>query len=209
MMTIQGIHKCTALWTLVLAAFVAGPIHAQELPLGSAMPQADANLSNVQGGNATLGALSGDQGTVVVFWSNQCPWVERYESRLRTLADEFGGRGFSFVLVNSNDVSAYPQEGAEESAERFRSAGFPGSVTYLSDRDATLARAFGAERTPHIYVFNGDRTLVYVGTVDDSPGDPGNVGEQYLRDALDAVSGGSNVAVPQTKAFGCTIKSAG
>ena len=209
MMTIQGIHRCAVLWTFVLAALVAGPVHAQELPLGSAMPQADASLSNVQGGSATLGSLAGNQGTVVVFWSNQCPWVERYESRLRALADEFGGRGFRFVLVNSNDVAAYPREGVEESAARFRGAGFPGSVTYLSDPEARLARAFGAERTPHIYVFNGDRTLLYVGTIDDSPGDPGNVSEQYLRDALNAVSGGSNVAVPQTKAFGCTIKSAG
>ncbi len=209
MMTIDGTYQRAFSWTFVLALLVAWPSQAQELPLGSAMPMANTAFSNVQGGDASLSSLAGESGTVVAFWSNQCPWVERYESRFNDIVEEFAGRGFGFVLVNSNDVSAYPRESADESAQHFRDAGYPNSVAYLSDPNSQLAEAFGAERTPHMYVFDGDGALVYVGTIDDSPGDPGSVEEQYLRAALNAVGNGSNVAVPRTKAFGCTIRFAG
>lgn len=199
----------TVLWTLLACGLLVLPVAGQaseEIPLGSDMPLADTPLSNVEGGQTTLSGLAGQQGTVIVFWSNQCPWVERAEDRLMGLAEAFSGRGLSFVLVNSNDADSYPQESMAESAARADASSYPTGVTYLSDASSELALAFGAERTPHVYVFDENRTLIYVGTIDDSPGDPANVQEQYLRRALDAVAGGTDVAVPQTKAFGCTIK---
>lgn len=199
----------TLKWTLTAGLLVVGTAHAQspeEIPLGSEMPAAAVQLSRAGGGQATLGSLQGSAATVVLFWSNQCPWVEKYQGRVAELASAYGDRGVRFVLINSNDPAAYPQEAASASAESFGAAGFPSSVTYLNDPSAAVAGAFGAERTPHVFVFDGDASLVYVGTIDDSPGDPSNVGEQYLEDALAAVVGGSGVPVPKTKAFGCTIK---
>lgn len=196
----------TVLWTLLACMLLVAPAAGQagaEIPLGSALP--DASLGRVGGGQATLSSLAGQQGTAVVFWSNQCPWVDRVEDRLIDLVDTYSGQGIAFVLINSNDAEAYPQESAEESA----AAGYPSGVAYLSDPTSEVARTFGAERTPHVYLFDASDALVYVGTIDDSPGDPANVQQEYLHDALDAVAGGSNVAVPQTKAFGCTIKFAG
>lgn len=212
MMNATGFYKRIFFWTIVTAGLLVTPLQAQtpdEIPLGSALPMADAALADVQGGQARLSDLTGDQGTVVVFWSNQCPWVEKYEGRFKTIVNDFAGRGFAFTIVNSNDASAYPKESAEASARRFESAGYPAALTYLADPESQLARAFGAERTPHVYVFDENETLVYVGTIDDSPGDPGNVKAEYLRDALTAIAGGGNVAVPKTKAFGCTIKFGG
>lgn len=196
-------------WTLAAAVLVAVPTQAQspeELPLGSAMPSASVELSRVDGGEATLGSLRGDAATVVMFWSNQCPWVEKYEGRVTGLVSDYANRGVRFVLINSNDANAYPQEAASASAERAESAGYPAGLTYLSDPASDIAGAFGAQRTPHVYVFDGDGSLVYVGTIDDSPGDPDNVKQSYLQDTLEAVVSGSNVPVPKTKAFGCTIK---
>src|SRR5690606_39835829 len=89
----------TLFWTPLLVALIVLLARAQELPLGSALPMANASFANVAGGQASLGSLAGEQGTVVVFWSNQCPWVERYQGRLSALAQEFGSRGFRFVLV--------------------------------------------------------------------------------------------------------------
>lgn len=205
-------RKRTLLWTLILAGLWVLPAQAQtpdEIPLGSAIPMADVALADVQGGQATLNSLTGEQGTVVVFWSNQCPWVEKYEERFTALVNDFSGRGFAFTIINSNDPAAYPKETADASARRFDSAGYPGSLTYLADAQSQLAQAFGAERTPHVFVFDANESLVYVGTIDDSPGDPDSVEAQYLRDALNAVANGSSVPVPKTKAFGCTIKFAG
>ena len=209
MMSRATLGKRILLWTFVTAGLLVMPLQAQspaEIPLGSAIPMADVALADVQGGQAALGDLTGEQGTVVVFWSNQCPWVEKYEDRFKAIVNDFAGRGFAFTIVNANDPSAYPKESAEASARRSESAGYPASLTYLSDPESRLARAFGAERTPHVYVFDQNESLVYVGTIDDSPGDPGSVEAQYLRDALNAIAGGGNVGVPKTKAFGCTIK---
>lgn len=173
---------------------------AQGIALGGQMPVIDYVAVNANGGEASLGGLKGSAGTAVVFWSNQCPWVDKYQDRVRALVGDFGGRGVSFVFVNSNDAAAYPQESAAASANRVSGA------AYLMDADSQIARAFGAERTPQVYLFDASGALVYVGSVDDSPGDPANVQKSYLRDALTALAGGSPVAVPETKAFGCMIK---
>ena len=192
----------TLFWTACLALLVL-PVQAQELALGSKIPGADVSRVNVNGGSVSISALSGSSGTVVVFWSNQCPWVDKYHGRFAQIVADFSERGMGFVLVNSNDAAAFPQESVEESA---RVASKLSGVTYLSDPDGQLAKAFGAERTPHVYVFNASGELAYVGTIDDSPGDPGNVTSSYLRDALDALASGRTATVPKTKAFGCTIK---
>lgn len=196
-------------WTLAAALLVAFPAQAQspdEIPLGSALPSATVQLSRVNGGQATLSSLQGDAATVVIFWSNQCPWVEKYEDRVVNLASTYGDRGVRFVLLNSNDANAYPQEAPSVSADRAGGANYPAALAYLSDPTSAVAKAFGAQRTPHVYVFDGDASLVYVGTIDDSPGDPGNVKENYLDATLQAILSGSSVPVPKTKAFGCTIK---
>lgn len=199
----MGIHKF-AILTILLGALLAPGALAQEAPLGSELPLVDRSMTRVDGTSTTLGASRGQAATVLIFWSNQCPWVDRYEERLQQVMSEYSGRGVGFVLINSNDPNAYPQESMAESRQRAESRGYAG--TYLIDQGSELATALGATRTPHVYVFNGDNRLVYVGTVDDSPGDPGNVSRSYLTSALDAVLGGQNVQVPQTKAFGCTIR---
>lgn len=199
----------TLKWTVAAAVLIVAPARAQspeEIPLGSEMPAVATQLSRVGGGPAALGSLQGDAATVVLFWSNQCPWVEKYEDRMVGLVNDYSDRGVRFVIINSNDPNAYPQEAAAAGAERFKSANYPTGLVYLSDPASEVAGAFGAQRTPHVFVFDDSASLVYVGTIDDSPGDPANVKQRYLNEALDAVLGGSNVAVPKTKAFGCTIK---
>ena len=199
---LSGVARAV-LWTLVFAYSVHSA-KAQELVLGSTIPGSDVELQNVTGGTISISGLTGDAATVVVFWSNQCPWIEKYTGRFNAIVNDFSERGVKFVLVNSNDGDAYPQESLEQSVAAAR--GFGQGVSYVSDQSSDLARAFGAERTPHVYIFDGAGELAYVGAIDDSPGDPDNVTSQYFRQALDAVTGGRSVPVPTTKAFGCMIK---
>lgn len=159
-------------------------------------------LERVDGTTVQLANAAGAAGTVVIFWSNQCPWVDRYDGRVQDLIDRFQGEGIAFVLVNANDATAFPQESMDvsrEQADRY-------DATYVRDDDASLARVLGASRTPHVFVYDADRTLVYTGAIDDSPSDAGSVSETYLADALAALTGGGAVPVAQTEAFGCTIK---
>jgi len=174
----------------------------EEMPLGSEMPSA--TLQRVDGTSIQLQRVVGKTGTVLIFWSNQCPWVDRYEDRVQQLVNRFQSQGFQFILVNSNDATAFPQESLEASRQRASQSGY--KAVYARDPGSTLARALGASRTPHVFVFDVDRTLVYVGTIDDSPSDPGNVTKTYLADALTALGEGQEISVPKTKAFGCTIK---
>jgi hypothetical protein len=198
--------KTRRLWSVLVLAGLFGAhltmAQPQEIPLGTAMPMLDRAMTDAAGATVRLQDLKGPQATVVVFWSNRSPWVEKAEERLLTLARAYRNRGVSFVLVNPNDPVADPQEGREESQRRAQRYG----VRYLMDAGSDLAEAFGASRTPQVFVFNADNALVYSGTLDDSPGDPASVQKHYLRDALDALLSGTSIAVPRTKAFGSMIK---
>ena len=172
----------------------------QELPLGSDLPSQDLSVSLVDGSSTTIGDLTGSAGTVFVFWSNQCPWIDNYKRRIQELHNTFSNQGIAFVAVNANDANAFPKESAAEGQQQ--NLGFP----YAIDTGSQFANALGASRTPHVFVFDANNTLVYVGTIDDSSGDPDNVTKSYLEDALQAVVGGSAVPQGKTKAFGCMIK---
>jgi len=163
-----------------------------------------ATLQQVDGSTVPLSAVAGETGTVLLFWSNQCPWVDRYEERVMDLVERFQSQTIQFVLVNANDASAFPQESLDASQERANERGY--QAVYVRDPGSSLARALGATRTPHAFVFDADETLVYTGTIDDSPSGTDGVTKTYLADALEALTGGGDVPVPRTKAFGCTIK---
>lgn len=192
-------------WAVVLL-FVVGsaPAAAQPepLPAGSSMP--DATLQTLDGETVQLSEQAGETGTVILFWSNQCPWIDRYEDRVAALADRFAGQDVSFLLVNANDATANAAESLESSQEWMSTRDL--SATYVRDEGAALAHALGASRTPHVFVFDADETLVYSGTIDDSPSGAEGASNTYLADALDALVEDEEVPVTQTKAFGCTIK---
>ena len=175
---------------------------AEPLPLGEALPEA--TLYDVkQGSSVSTSAMQGAQATVVIFWSNQCLWTDRYEERLQALRTDMTGNGVQFVLVNANDANAFASESRSASAERAQSYE---QMRYLRDDDATFARQMGAERTPHAFLFDASGTLVYRGAIDDSPSTPNDVGTAYLREAIGAVVSGASVPEPNTRPFGCMIR---
>jgi peroxiredoxin len=140
---------------------------------------------------------------VVVFTCNHCPYAQAWEERLNAIGRDYAGRA-GMVLINANDAEKYPADGPAAMAARAREHDF--SVPYLHDADQTVARAYGAERTPEVFVYDGERRLAYHGTVDDNYEEPAQVTEHYARAALDAVLAGRPVARPETQVRGCTIK---
>ena len=178
---------------------------SETMPLGEAMPTLDDPLQRVTDGESVrLDDLHGENGTVLIFWSNECPWVERYEDRLHDLVRTYRDRGFQFTFVNSNNPSAFPRESLEDSRERARSRSY--QATYVRDRGGRLADAVGATRTPQVFLFDETEALVYTGAIDDSPADAEAVRTRYLHDALEAIHEGRDIETNQTRAFGCTIK---
>jgi len=133
--------------------------------LGKPLPLANRPMLNVDGKQVTLGSLKGEKGLVLSFWSNTCPWVAKYEDRFLALARTYQPKGFSFVVVNANDPKAHPREALEAMKERALQKKYP--FPYLVDENSALARALGATRTPHVYVYDASGKLVYVGAIDD------------------------------------------
>jgi len=161
-------------------------------------------LSNVDGATHALGEPGDEQATVVYWTCNHCPYALAWHDRLIDLAREYGERGVRVLAVNSNDAERYPQDGPDAMRERVESeGGWPNP--YLHDESQEVARAFGAERTPDDFVFDGDLRLRYRGAPDADYEDESQ-NAAWLREALDALLDGSEPDRAETEPVGCTIK---
>ena len=162
------------------------------------------NLPGADGKAYSLTDFAGKKILVVVFSCNHCPYVHAYEKRMITLQRDYAPRGVQMIAINSNEAENYPEDRFEKMVRRAKEKGF--NFPYLRDEDQSVAEAFGATHTPQFFIFDQTRTLRYLGKMDDNWEHPEAVKENYLRDALDAVLGGSKVAIPETYSIGCTIK---
>lgn len=199
--------KRTTLTLIAVAALfgIAASATAQSaLAVGADMPMKDRTMAAVSDDAVTIASVKGEKGTVVVFWSNSCPWVKRYESRFVDLVKSYEQAGFGFIAVNPNDAVAYPADSIDEMKKQASSGGY--EFPYAVDNGSELALAFGAKRTPEVFLFGANDKLAYRGAIDDSPADAGKVEEAYLANALEAVAAGGDIDLTETKAFGCTIK---
>ena len=145
-----------------------------------------------------------DKPALAVVWScNHCPYVQAWEGRMVELQREFGDRGFALVAISSNDADSYPEDSFDAMKARAEGQGF--NFDYLYDEDQSVLEAYGAERTPEVFLFDGERRLVYHGAIDDSR-EEDDVSERYLRDAIEAVLAGEAPSVDETPAVGCSVK---
>ena len=150
------------------------------------------------GKDVDLKSAAGQKATVLMFIATQCPVSNDYNERMASLAKDYSGKGVAFVGINSNK-----QEAADEVAAHAKEHGF--SFPVLKDPDNVKADQFGARVTPEVYVYDTDWKLRYHGRIDDKRA-VSEVSSKDLSAALDAVLTGKEVAVTETKAFGCSIK---
>jgi peroxiredoxin len=162
------------------------------------------NLPGVDGRKYLLSDYDDREAVAVIFTCNHCPYARAWEDRLVQIQADYAGRGVQLIAINSNDASKYPDDSFEKMKERAEEKGF--NFPYLHDEDQEVARAYGAERTPEVFLFDADGILRYHGTVDDNYEDPEAVREAYLRDAIEAVLEGREPATAETAPVGCTIK---
>ena len=141
---------------------------------------------------------------VVFFTCNHCPYVIGSDEVTRQTAERFGAQGVRFVGINSNSANTYAEDSFDHMVERMRSHRFP--WLYLYDESQEVARLYGALRTPHFYVFDQDRRLVYTGRGVDSPRDTSRMTTNDLATALEEHLAGKPVSVPMTNPIGCNVK---
>jgi peroxiredoxin len=188
--------------TVLLSLLLAAPSMALEL--GAPAPQAHVKMKSVDGRQVSIAEIAGKQGTLVVFTCNHCPWAKAWEARIATLGNTYGARGVGVIAINANDPKANAVDGYDGMVERAKALGL--QFPYVVDQGSTVARAFGAERTPEAFVFDAQGKLVYHGTIDDNAEHAEAVKQAYLANALEAVASNKPVEVKETKALGCTIK---
>jgi len=141
---------------------------------------------------------------VIFFTCNHCPYVIGSDEVTRKTAMDFEKKGVKFVAINSNSPNTYDSDDFPHMVERMKEYKFP--WVYLHDSTQEVALAYGALRTPHFYLFNQDRVLVYTGRAIDSPRDTSRMTVNDLERALSELTSGKNISIPKTNPIGCNVK---
>lgn len=189
--------------TLVLSSLY---LNAQPITVGSEAP--NFALKNVDESIVSLSDYANEKGVMVIFSCNPCPYVKAYEDRMIELHNEFAPQGYPVVFINPNDPIAQPADSFEKMKERAAAKNYP--FPYLVDDDQKIYPAYGATRTPEVFLLkndgDGNFIVMYTGTIDDNYKDASQVSEQYAANAVRALIAGNNPDPATTVAIGCSIK---
>ena len=164
----------------------------------------DFNLPATDGKNYSLDSFNDAKYLVVFFTCNHCPYVKNSDEVTRETAERYADKGVAFVGINSNSKNTYEEDSFDHMVERMKKYNFPWK--YLYDESQEVALAYGALRTPHFYVFDEQRKLVYTGRGVDNPREISKMKVNDLDRALDELTSGKPVSVSLTNPIGCNIK---
>lgn len=190
---------------LMATVFVMGTIAlTAQLKPGDTAPSF--KLKNIDNQWVSLSDYSDQKGVIVVFTCNHCPYAQLYEARLVELQKEFGQKKYPVVAINPNDSTLVAEDSFSKMISNAAEKGF--NFPYLLD-DGQLFKAYGATRTPHVYLLKNEGnhfTVAYIGAIDDNPQDANDVEKRFLANAIHSLIKGSAPEVTETKAVGCSIK---
>jgi len=168
----------------------------------------DFELKSVDGSTISLAKYPDAKGFMVIFTCNTCPYAKMYEERIIALQNDYAPKGFPVIAINPNDPGKSPGDSFAEMKTRAKNKGF--TFPYALDETQEITRAYGASRTPHVFVLkkesNDKYKVAYIGAIDNNYKDPEAANEKYVRAAVDALLSGRSVSTTTTKAIGCTIK---
>ncbi len=172
------------------------------LSLGVKAP--DFSLPATDGKVYSLESFKEAKALVIFFTCNHCPYVIGSDEVTRKTAEKFKSQGATFVGINSNSKITYPEDDFEHMVTRMEEHHFP--WVYLYDESQQVAKAYGALRTPHFYVFDTNRKLIYCGRGIDSPRNSANMTLNDLENALQEYFAGKPISTPLTNPIGCNVK---
>lgn len=172
------------------------------LPHGAKAP--DFSLPATDGKQYALKDFNKAKALVIFFTCNHCPYVLRTDEITRKTAEHFISKGVEFIAISSNSVNSYPEDSFEKMIERMKTHKFPWH--YLYDESQDVARKYGALRTPHFFVFDRNRHLIYTGRGIDNPKDPTKMTSNDLERVLEEYLSGKPISITRTNPLGCNIK---
>ncbi len=162
-------------------------------------------VEGIDGSTKVLREYLGEQGILVVFSCNTCPFVVAWEDRYNDLDAYAKKHGVNMVLVNSNELFRGNEDSMSSMKKHADDLGY--NMPYVMDYNHEIADLMNAKTTPHVFLFDNQMDLVYKGAIDDNYKDAGAVTKTFAKDAIKAmVTAGAAIQTPQTKAIGCSIK---
>ena len=174
------------------------------IEINSEMPNIDEKLQSVNGYSYSLESIVEKNGILIIFTSNTCPFVIKWEDRYTIVEELAKKNNIGLVYINSN----YKKRDGDDSFEKMKEHAkkYNYRFPYLLDEKSQLANSFGAKTTPHIFMYNKNLQLVYKGAIDDNYADINKVKKFYLKDAIEQLSNGKKINVIETDPVGCSIK---
>jgi len=187
-----------------LTAFIDDGNKPHPIEIGTEAPMIDYKMTDISGEEVTLGNMKQDNGMLVIFSCNTCPFVIKWEDRYPKLAELCGKNNIGMVAVNSNEAKREDDDSLEEMQKHAKEKGY--KFFYAVDNQSELAKGFGATKTPQIFLFDKNMKLAYTGAIDDNLKDATKVEKHYLSDAIAKMVAGKKIDPNTTKAIGCSIK---
>ncbi len=199
----KSIQLVSAAFVFTLITMAFKPIVSPELEIGKAIPNTDTKMMDVTGKEVSLADAKSENGLLVIFSCNTCPYVKLSETRIKESAAFAKKNKIGVIVVNSNEAQRDSEDSFDSMKKYANSQGY--DFNYVVDKNSQLANAFGATKTPHCFLFD-KKGLVYRGAIDDNIKDANDAKEHYLKDAITSISTGKPVKTNSSKSVGCSIK---
>jgi len=174
------------------------------LAIGDKPVLTEAKMDDVSGAKISLSDVKKENGLLVLFSSNTCPFVMQWEDRYPELKAWADKNKVGMVVLNSNHTKRDSDDSFEAMRKHAKEKGY--NFYYALDDQSAIANDFGGQTTPHAFLFNSKMELVYKGAIDDSYKSAKEVKQPYLKDAIASLSDGKKITVAETKPVGCSIK---
>lgn len=175
-----------------------------KLQIGDKATLTGLKMQSVNGKMISIADIKKGNGILVLFSSNACPFVLRWEGRYPEIKELADANNIGMIVLNSNHQNRDGVDSFDEMKKHAAEKGY--NFDYVLDEDSRIANTFGGQTTPHAFLFNGKMELVYKGAIDDNAKNPSEVKESYLKNAIRQLGKDEKITVPETQPTGCSIK---
>lgn len=190
---------------ILLTILLAGFKYADGvLSLGSSLPRADIKMKEISNEEISMKDAVRKNGLLVMFTCNTCPYVIKNQERTKAICKYTLQNNIGVILLNSNEDQRSGDDSFGAMQQYAKNQNY--QWYYVVDKNNEIADAFGANRTPENFLFDKNLKLVYHGAIDDNPTNPGNVGRQHLREAINDLLNGKDISVKESRSMGCAIR---
>ena len=189
---------------LLLSVSVIAGDGGSGLSLGDKAALVDVKMLDVSGAEISLADAKKDNGLVVIFSCNTCPFVKQWEGRYPAIKEWADKNNVGMIVLNSNYQNRNGVDSYEAMKSHAKEQGY--NFNYVVDEESRIANAFGGQTTPHVFLFDSDMQLAYKGAIDDSYESAETVQKAYLKDAIISLANGEQITIAETKPTGCSIK---